>query len=129
VKNLLAVPRYADALKSGDEANLEAQPRQVFVKSKAGWRKVFLQWVLDAREMDWNSDDEEDAPVTTANDDWLPLPLAKLFGEDAPRPAHHRTCRPTFNREQLLMELLAAEHFDEAPDDGELSGSGDDYED
>ncbi|KAJ7220984.1 hypothetical protein C8J57DRAFT_995911, partial [Mycena rebaudengoi] len=113
----------------GDEANLEAQPRQVFVKSKAGWRKVFLQWVLDAREMDWNSDDEEDAPVTTANDDWLPLPLAKLFGEDAPRPAHHRTCRPTFNREQLLMELLAAEHFDEAPDDGELSGSGDDYED
>ncbi|KAF7341516.1 DUF659 domain-containing protein [Mycena venus] len=128
VKDLLAVPRYADALESDDEANSEAQPRQVLVKSKAGWQKVFLQWVMDAREMDGNSDDEEDAPVTPANDDWLPLPLAKLFGEDAPNPAHHRTRRPTFNREQLLMELLAAEHSDEAPDDGELSGSGDDFE-
>jgi hypothetical protein len=27
-----------------------------------------------------------------------------------------------------LMELLAVEHSSEEPDDGELSGSGDDYE-
>ncbi|KAJ7850400.1 hypothetical protein B0H14DRAFT_2355697, partial [Mycena olivaceomarginata] len=53
--------------------------------------------------------------------------LSKLFGEDAPCPADHWTCRPTFNHEQLLMELLAAEHSSEEPDDGELLGSGDDY--
>ncbi|KAJ7883681.1 hypothetical protein B0H14DRAFT_2248190, partial [Mycena olivaceomarginata] len=54
--------------------------------------------------------------------------LSKLFCEDAPRPADHRTRHTTFDREQLLMELLAAEHSSEEPDDGELSGSGDDYE-
>ncbi|KAJ7872636.1 hypothetical protein B0H14DRAFT_3438771 [Mycena olivaceomarginata] len=37
----------------------------------------------------------------------------------APRP---------FTRETLLMELLAAEHSDEELDDGELEGSGDDYD-
>ncbi|KAJ7237609.1 hypothetical protein C8J57DRAFT_1246894 [Mycena rebaudengoi] len=31
--------------------------------------------------------------------------------------------------EPKVQSLLAAEHSDEAPDDGELSGSGDDYED
>jgi hypothetical protein len=55
-------------------------------------------------------------------------PVGKAFGEDMPHPAHHCTRRPTFNREQLL-KLPAAEHSDEVPDDGELSGSGDDYED
>ncbi|KAJ6605031.1 hypothetical protein B0H10DRAFT_2077292 [Mycena sp. CBHHK59/15] len=30
---------------------------------------------------------------------------------------------------QLLMQLLGAEHSDEEPDDGELEGSGDDYDD
>jgi hypothetical protein len=32
------------------------------------------------------------------------------------------------DREGLMMELLAAEYEGEAPDDGELKGSGDDYE-
>ncbi|KAJ7938682.1 hypothetical protein B0H13DRAFT_1851269 [Mycena leptocephala] len=41
----------------------------------------------------------------------------------------HRTRRSVFNREQPLMELLAAEHSSGEPDDGELTGSGDDYED
>ncbi|KAJ7912030.1 hypothetical protein B0H13DRAFT_2478538 [Mycena leptocephala] len=129
VKDLLAVPRYADALESGDEAeDNPVKPRQVLVKSREGWRKVFLKWVMDARDNDGNSGDEDDTPAPVSGN-WLPLPLSKLFGEDAPRPADHRTRRPTFNREQLLMELLAAEHSDEAPDDGELTGSGDDYED
>ncbi|KAJ7915879.1 hypothetical protein B0H13DRAFT_2452234, partial [Mycena leptocephala] len=129
VKDLLAVPRYADALESGDEAeDNPVRPRQVLVKSREGWRKVFLKWVMDARDNDGNSGDEDDTPAPVSGN-WLPLPLSKLFGEDAPRPADHRTRRPTFNREQLLMELLAAEHSDEAPDDGELTGSGDDYKD
>jgi hypothetical protein len=106
-------------------ADPEACPRQVLVKSKAAWQKVFLQWVLDARDRDGKSGDEEEVTVAVGDDNWLPLPLSKLFGEDAPRPADHQTCCPTFDREQLLMELLAAEQSSEAPDDGELSGSGD----
>ncbi|KAJ7301048.1 hypothetical protein DFH08DRAFT_624725, partial [Mycena albidolilacea] len=54
--------------------------------------------------------------------------LSKLFGEDAPHPADHQTHHPTFNHEQLLMELLATEYSSEEPDNGELSGSGVDYE-
>ncbi|KAJ7791147.1 hypothetical protein B0H14DRAFT_2625337 [Mycena olivaceomarginata] len=77
---------------------------------------------MDARDADRESDDEENAPAPVTGN-WLPLPLSKLFGEDAPRPADHRARRPAFNREQLLMELLAAEHSSEEPDDGELTGS------
>ena len=35
--------------------------------------------------------------------------------------------RQPFDREALLMKLLATEHDDEEPDDGALEGSGDDY--
>ncbi|KAJ7115452.1 hypothetical protein C8R44DRAFT_794667 [Mycena epipterygia] len=33
-----------------------------------------------------------------------------------------------FTEEERLMELLGAENSDEEPDDGELEGSGDDYD-
>ncbi|KAJ6451022.1 hypothetical protein C8R45DRAFT_848667, partial [Mycena sanguinolenta] len=56
-----------------------------------------------------------------------PLSLSKVFSEDAPQSADHRTRRTTFDCEQQLMELLAAEHSSEEPDDRELSRSGDDY--
>ncbi|KAF8171756.1 hypothetical protein K438DRAFT_1612576 [Mycena galopus ATCC 62051] len=134
VRDLLAVTPYADALESGDEdmggGSDEGKPKQVLVKSKAGWRKVFLKWVLDAREADGKSDCEEEdvAGPTRVSENWLPLSLSKLFGEDAPRPVDHRTRRRgTFDRETLLMELLAAEHSSEEPDDRELSGSGNNY--
>ena len=35
--------------------------------------------------------------------------------------------RQSFDREALLMELLATEHDDEEPDDDALEGSSDDY--
>jgi hypothetical protein len=132
VKELIAVPCYANALESDDEEDDgntgTIRPRQVLVKSKEIWRKVLLKWVLDAWEADGHSEDEEADEPVRACENWLPLPLSKLFGEDAPRPADHRTCRTTFDRKQLLMELLAAEHSSKELDDGELSGSGDDYE-
>jgi hypothetical protein len=78
--------------------------------------------------MDGKSGDEEEATVAVGDENWLLLLLSKLFGEDAPCPTDYWTRCPTFNRNQLLMELLAAEHSSEEPDDGELSGSGDDYE-
>ena len=56
---------------------------------------------------------------------WLPCTLAALFKGESKRPVVQR--RQPFDREALLMELLAAEHDDEEPDDGTLEGSGDDY--
>ena len=60
---------------------------------------------------------------------WLPCSLALLFGDApaAPQLAERRP-RRQFDEEARLMELLAAEHSDEPPDDGELEGSGDDYD-
>jgi hypothetical protein len=54
------------------------------------------------------------------------LPLSRLFGGKIPQP---QTWVPrTAFSEELLMQLLAAEHSEEEPDDGELSASGDDYD-
>ncbi|KAK6980553.1 DUF659 domain-containing protein [Favolaschia claudopus] len=89
VQQLITVPRYADVLESGDEESDE-QPsgqRQVLVKSKRTWRKVFMKWVLDARATDGDDDVEEitseiatPSPAPKAKGNWLPLPLEKLFG-------------------------------------------------
>ncbi|THU83616.1 hypothetical protein K435DRAFT_629745, partial [Dendrothele bispora CBS 962.96] len=58
--------------------------------------------------------------------------LEKLFGGVATRPLDDfiapRTRKRAYDQERLMMELLAAEFSDEPPDDGELEGSGDDYE-
>jgi hypothetical protein len=56
---------------------------------------------------------------------WLPCSLATLFRGASKQPTSH-CCQP-FDHEALLMELLAAEHDNEEPDDGALEGSGDDY--
>ncbi|KAF7371850.1 DUF659 domain-containing protein [Mycena venus] len=58
---------------------------------------------------------------------WLPRPLSKLFAGKIPQPPG-RVPHKAFTRQQLLMELLAAEHSEEEPDDGELEGSGDNYD-
>ncbi|KAJ7200392.1 hypothetical protein GGX14DRAFT_372285, partial [Mycena pura] len=53
--------------------------------------------------------------------------LALLFGGKVANPVG-KPRQKQFTREALMMELLAAEDSDEEPDDGALSGSGDDYE-
>jgi hypothetical protein len=54
------------------------------------------------------------------------LPLSRLFGSKIPQPPEHAPCK-AFSPEELLIQPLAAEHSDEELDDGELKGSGDDY--
>jgi hypothetical protein len=55
------------------------------------------------------------------------LVLSRIFGGKIPQPPE-RAPRKAFSREELLIQLLAAEHSDEELDDGELEGLGDDYE-
>ncbi|KAJ7091592.1 hypothetical protein C8R44DRAFT_816891 [Mycena epipterygia] len=57
---------------------------------------------------------------------WLPCPLSHLFGGTIAKPPQPHS-RRAFTEERL-MELLGAEHSDEELDDGELEGSGDDYD-
>ncbi|KAL0566614.1 hypothetical protein V5O48_015390, partial [Marasmius crinis-equi] len=73
----------------------------------------------------------------SSNSKWLPCSLGLLFGG---KPAgeeeltldglmsHRWTYRAGWSEEALRMELLAQEEEDEIPDDGELEGSGDEYE-
>ncbi|KAJ7213495.1 hypothetical protein GGX14DRAFT_360762, partial [Mycena pura] len=114
------------------------------VNSAAAWRKVYTSWAAEARQADMdtddlerNSDDESDtgpsqsvpepaAPARRGR--WLPYPFSRLFGGAIPQPPA-RAPRKAFTQQQLSMELLAAEHSDEEPDDGELEGLGDDYDD
>ncbi|KAJ6539936.1 hypothetical protein B0H10DRAFT_1856165 [Mycena sp. CBHHK59/15] len=92
---------------------------------------------METDELERNSDDESDtrpsqsvpeplAPTRAGR--WLSCPFSRLFGGAIPQlPA--RAPRKAFTQQQLLMQLLGAEHSDEEPDDGELEGSGDDYDD
>ncbi|KAJ7117578.1 hypothetical protein C8R44DRAFT_761877 [Mycena epipterygia] len=58
-----------------------------------------------------------------------PQGLLSGLCRDSPTGCHgQRRYRCPFTEEEQLMELLGAEHSDEEPDDGELEGSGDDYD-
>ncbi|KAJ6562267.1 hypothetical protein B0H19DRAFT_1210101 [Mycena capillaripes] len=136
VADLIAVPQYADLLE--DEAESDSKVGEHIssrlVNSGAAWRKVYTLWAVAARleEMEAeesvrNNDADADTgashtvtepPAAHHSARWLPCPLSRLFTGAIPQPPG-----------SVLMELLAAEHSDEEPDDGELEGSGDDYDD
>ncbi|KAJ7607997.1 hypothetical protein DFH06DRAFT_1149187 [Mycena polygramma] len=64
--------------------------------------------------------------------DPMALTTAQLTGgastrSDQPMLRLIRPSRAAFSEEGLYMELLAAEHSGEEPNDGELEGSGDDF--
>jgi hypothetical protein len=128
----LAVPRYADAVASDtdDDEPVDSRKKQsVLVNSKAAWRKQVAKWQKESRELDELSEDDTEVPEPPTGQRrrrWLPVSLDTLFGGKTANPIRIR--RQAFTEESLHMELLAAEHSDEAPDDGELEGSGDDYE-
>ncbi|EJD46725.1 hypothetical protein AURDEDRAFT_123867 [Auricularia subglabra TFB-10046 SS5] len=134
---LLAVPRYADALEqdeAGDEDDIEGTQKVALIKSAAAWRKELAKWkgsLEDELDLAITSDGEDQpTSVRARRKSFFPRSLKLLFGGAASRPAAApgRITRQQPSRELLLMELLAAEYEGEAPDDGALSGSDDDYE-
>ncbi|KAF7371464.1 DUF659 domain-containing protein [Mycena venus] len=158
VADLIAVPQYADPLENEEDSDDEAGEHRVssrLVNSGTAWRKLYNTWVVAARVEELEAEELERAKRTTGELDdttndprsgpgnsartvlqppaperrgrWLPCPLSRLFGGKIPQPPE-RAPRKAFSREELLMQLLAAEHSDEEPYDGELEGSGDDYD-
>jgi hypothetical protein len=99
------------------------------VKSKAAWRNQLAQWQEAQQAAEGlDSDAEDQAPTQTSNrrQRWLPRSLKDLFGGTVSHPI---TRRPrALDDESRLMELLQAEYSDEPLDDGEMEGSGDDFE-
>lgn len=134
--SLLVVPRCSDVLDGtediGDADNARGNSiASSIVNSAAGWRKELAKWKGDQRANDGDSESEGDEASPDQNSRrrekaWLPRSLALLFA-GSQRPLERRP-RARFDEETRLMELLAAEHDDEALDDGALEGSGDEYE-
>jgi hypothetical protein len=146
VADLLAVPRYADLLEeaanSGDEEEGTSKARSGLVKSREGWRNEMARWVQMEQERSENSDSDDDnsdgelgnAIYGRQRSKWLPRSLELLFGgrkeTDIDEQLRRGLRRQAYSEEARLMELLANEEADEEriPDDGELEGSGDDFE-
>jgi len=139
------VPCYADLLEeeaasethTSDEEDGLLKPRSALVKSRNGWRKEMSTWVQDERRItDSDSDTEKLANVMYGRQrsKWLPRSLELLFGGqkefDVDEQLRRVRRREAYTEEARLMELLADEEADEERllDDGELEGSGDDFE-
>ncbi|KAF5354536.1 hypothetical protein D9758_011245 [Tetrapyrgos nigripes] len=135
LSTLLHVPRYAEALDGLDsDIDDDLHRRSPLVRSRREWRREFIKWAERARAEDSGDDDDNEPQASTANSQWLPRSLALLFGgktvEESTLDAYidrRRTRRQGWSEEALHMELLAQEEGDVIPDDGELEGSGDEY--
>ncbi|KAF5366461.1 hypothetical protein D9758_009743 [Tetrapyrgos nigripes] len=145
LSKLLEVPQYAKALDSpgGETEDNSRGHHSALVRSRKDWRREFVKW----GEQAWT----EGLQVETTDDDVVmdsnfldPVPqlpagrsLALFFGGCLEQSANltldgyiecRRTQRQGWSEEALHMELLAQEEEDQIPDDGELEGSGDEYD-
>ncbi|KAG6858629.1 hypothetical protein C0995_015230, partial [Termitomyces sp. Mi166 len=138
VKDLLAVPRYADLLDCNDEGTGEDDRvpimAQVLVKSRGGWCREMAKWVEKKQGEESDDEDLVDAMYGRQHLKWLPQSLDLLFSGRKETDIDQQICRmrqrAAHTEEAWLMELLADEEADEdrIPDDGELEGSSNDFE-
>ncbi|KAG6888520.1 hypothetical protein C0992_008318 [Termitomyces sp. T32_za158] len=139
---LLAVPRYADLVEEGgddgDEKDGTGESKSSLVKSSQGWRKEMAKWVCKEQQQSNNELDDGllDTVYGRQRSKWLPRSLDLLFGgqkeadSDMDEQMRRVKRRHAYTEEARLMELLADEEGDDERilDDGELEGSGDDFE-
>ena len=141
VAELLKVPRYADILEDDVDATMDAEgssrPKSALVTSCEGWRKEMARWVQEEQgRSDDLSEDEDLLNVAYGRQrsKWLPRSLELLFAgrkeSEVDEQLRKTRRRQAYTEETRLMELLADEEADEEgiPDDGELEGSGDDFD-
>ncbi|KAF4590493.1 hypothetical protein EYR38_009794 [Pleurotus pulmonarius] len=123
VDTLLWVPRHdldADAT-IDEEDGAESDANTPLVKTTSSWRKELVRQEMDERELN------EEVPGVSRQGTSHSRSLMMLFGGGA-KPLGQPPRRRTLDDESRLMELIAAEYEGEAPDDGALEGSGDEYE-
>ncbi|KAF8226396.1 hypothetical protein L208DRAFT_1425078 [Tricholoma matsutake] len=120
-EHFLKVLWYAD-LHEWDGEEL-SESRSALVKSCEGWRKEMVKWKQEEQARSDNSDEEELWNVT------YELLFAGCKESDIDEQLRCVCRQQAYTEEAQLMELLADEEADEdrIPDDGELDGSGDDF--
>jgi len=140
VTELLKVPRYADVLEGGadmDEDEGGPRTQSALVRSREGWRKEMARWVQEEQGRSEDSDDDKEllnVAYGRQRSKWLPRSLELLFAgrkeSDVDEQLRRTRRQQAYTEEAWLMELLADEEADEEriPDDGELEGSGDDFD-
>jgi hypothetical protein len=149
VAELLKVPQYADLSDDDNDADANEDGEELsvsqsgLVKSCEGWRKEMAKWVQEEQARSELSDSVDDSDeeeqlwnVTYGQQrsKWLPRSLKLLFTgckESEINEQLRHTCRQqAYTEEARLMELWADEEADEdrIPDDGELDGSGDNFD-
>ncbi|KAF8954336.1 hypothetical protein BDZ97DRAFT_1865985 [Flammula alnicola] len=138
VPELLHVPWYSDLAVDTDTSEDDdrpSKPQSMLIKSRVGWRKEMAKWVRVKQERSDNDEDElSNVAYGHQRSKWLPRSLDLLFGGwkemDIDVQMRWIRRRDTFTEEARLMELIADEEADEEriPDDGELEGSGDDFD-
>jgi len=142
VAELLKVPRYADVLEKYVDTNEDGdgssrRPQSALVRSREGWRKEMARWVQEEQARSEDSDEGEELlniAYGRQRSKWLPRSLELLFGGrkelDIDEQLRRTRRRQAYTEEAQLMELLVDEEADDEriPDDGELEGSGDDFE-
>lgn len=129
VGTLLDVPRYAELLEPSESESSDTEGEQTssrLINSRAAWRRDFARWANEEQSKEFEAalqqegsddgmdlDDDQTQPaaaVPRPPRPWLPMTLAKLFGGKATRPAAPPARpRAQYDREALLMELLAAD--------------------
>ncbi|KAK7451264.1 hypothetical protein VKT23_012604 [Stygiomarasmius scandens] len=141
VSQLLAVPRYAALLQEegdSEDVNLQRSRGSFLINNRKKWRAQHDKWIKEARHFDELSGNDTDPPPLPEEPThaWLPRSLELLFGGkttmgselDMSDNQSRQTRRKVPSEEQLLMELLAQEEEERIPDEGELEGSGDEYD-
>ena len=137
VAELLTVPRYADLLEDAGEMIEDEEPLMQpsgLVKSREGWRKEMGKWVQEEQERSDDDDELANKAYGHRRSKWLPRSLDLLFAgrkeSDIDEQMRRVRRQQAYTEEARLMELLADEEGDEnkIPDDGELEGSGDDFD-
>ena len=111
-----------------------SRPKSALVKSREGWQKEMARWVQEEQaRSDDSGEEEEQLNVTYGcqRSKWLPRSLFAGWKESDVDEQLRKTRRwQAYTEEARLMALLADEEADKEriPDDGELEGSGDDFD-
>ena len=117
------------------------QEQRTTIRSREEWRRMLAEWQERRANISEDPRDYDVPGMDADGSDLLPITLKKLFLGRPPaveaeagqvtigEASQRKRRRLVISEEARLLELIAAEESDEAPDDGALDGSEDDYDD
>jgi hypothetical protein len=114
--------------------NLASRPSSILVKNRTWQHTILAASKLTIPWLDWlvtcrpsRTQQKVFKGLNILFNDAQVEAVCTQFHSATPSTRTLCTPRKAFTQQQLLMELLAAEHSGKELDDGELEGSGDEY--